>query len=121
MYLCMTYFFFRLAIKYTGRQHGSKVQPFLGFKKTKSVGKFKLTLIYMRGGGKFAPQEVFGHSSKMIGSRLLELCGYYCYASVNSMHQHPPGRPLGFCTLLLPRGRDLYLMTFPRGRVFAYP
>ena len=25
----------------------------------------------------------------------------------------PPGRPPGFCTLLLPRGRDLYLMTFP--------
>ena len=24
-----------------------------------------------------------------------------------------PGRPPGFCTLLLPRGRDLYLMTFP--------
>ena len=43
------------------------------------------------------------------------------YASVNSKHQHPPGRPPGFCTLLLPRGRDLYLMTFPGGRVFAYP
>ena len=28
----------------------------------------------------------------------------------------PPGRPLGFCTLLLPRGRDLYLMTLPGGR-----
>ena len=28
---------------------------------------------------------------------------------------------VGFCTLLLPRGRDLYLMTFPGGRVFAYP
>ena len=27
----------------------------------------------------------------------------------------------GFCTLLLPRGRELYLMTFPRHRVFAYP
>ena len=24
----------------------------------------------------------------------------------------PPGRPPGFCTLLLPRGQDLYLMTF---------
>ena len=33
----------------------------------------------------------------------------------------PHGRPPGFCTLLLPRGRDLYLMTFPGGRVFAYP
>ena len=31
------------------------------------------------------------------------------------------GQPPGFCTLLLPRGRDLYLMTFPGGRVFAYP
>ena len=29
----------------------------------------------------------------------------------------PPGRPPGFCTPLLPRGRDLYLMTFPGGRV----
>ena len=29
----------------------------------------------------------------------------------------PPGRPPGFCTLLLPRGRDLYLMTLPGGRV----
>ena len=36
-----------------------------------------------------------------------------CYASVNSKHQHRP--------LLLPRGRDLYLITFPGGRVFAYP
>ena len=45
------------------------------------------------------------------------------YASVNSKHQHPPppGRPPGFCTLLLPRGQDLYLMTLPGGRVFAYP
>ena len=42
-------------------------------------------------------------------------------ASVNSKHQHPPGRPPGFYTLLLPRGRDLYLMTFPGDRVFAYP
>ena len=25
----------------------------------------------------------------------------------------PPRRPPGFCSLLLPRGRDLYLMTFP--------
>ena len=43
------------------------------------------------------------------------------YASVNSKHQHPPGRPPGFCTPLLPQGQDLYLMTFPRGQVFAYP
>ena len=33
----------------------------------------------------------------------------------------PPRATPGFCTLLLPRGRDLYLMTFPEGRVFAYP
>ena len=40
-----------------------------------------------------------------------------------SQFQEPtsPGRAPGFCTLLLPRGRDLYLMTFPGGRVFAYP
>ena len=40
----MTYFITRLALKYTGRQHGGKVQPFPGLKKkkqqTKSVGKF---------------------------------------------------------------------------------
>ena len=44
-------------------------------------------------------------------------------ASVNSMHQHhpPPGKPPGFCTLLLLQGQDLYLMTLPGGRVFAYP
>ena len=51
---------------------------------------------------------------------------YYSYASVNSKHQHPrpratPGQPPGFCTLLLPRCWDLYLMTFPGGWVFAYP
>ena len=37
-------------------------------------------------------------------------------ASVNSKHQHPlppAGASPGFCTLLLPRGQDLYLMTFP--------
>ena len=39
-----------------------------------------------------------------------------CYASVSSKHQHPPGRPPVFCTPLLPRGRDLYLRTFPGGR-----
>ena len=38
---------------------------------------------------------------------------------VDVMHQSipntniPPGQPPGFCTLLLPRGWDLYLMTFP--------
>ena len=28
--------------------------------------------------GKFAPQAVFCYSSKMIGARLLKLCGFYC-------------------------------------------
>ena len=53
----------------------------------------------------------------------LDFCFRLGYASVNSKHQHPPppGQPPGFCTLLLPRGRHLYLMTLPRGRVFAYP
>ena len=33
MYVCMTYFITRLALKYTGRRHGGKVQPFPGLKK----------------------------------------------------------------------------------------
>ena len=43
------------------------------------------------------------------------------HQSIPSTNILPPGRPLGFCTPLLLRGRDLYLMTFPGGRVFAYP
>ena len=49
------------------------------------------------------------------------------YCTMNLTHQSisstniPPGQPPGFCTLLLPRGQDLYLMTFPWGCVFAYP
>ena len=56
---------------------------------------------------------------------------YYLVADIDSdtliMHQSIPSTNIspratpGFCTLLLPRGRDLYLMTFPGGRVFAYP
>ena len=44
-----------------------------------------------------------------------------CISQFQAPTSPPPGRPPGFCTLLLPRGRDLYLMTFPGGRVFAYP
>ena len=43
------------------------------------------------------------------------------HQSIPSTNIPPPGRPPGFCTLLLPRGRDLYLMTFAGGQVFAYP
>ena len=39
------------------------------------------------------------------------------HQSIPSTNIPPPGRPPGFCTLLLPRGRDLYLMTFPGDRV----
>ena len=63
--------------------------------------------------------------------RLLESNHDFCVTIKRSshhyriMHQSIPSTnippPPGFCTLLLPRGRDLYLMTFPRGRVFAYP
>ena len=42
------------------------------------------------------------------------------YASVNSKHQHPPP-PTGVLHSTAAPGRDLYLMTFPGGRVFAYP
>ena len=38
---------------------------------------------------------------------------YIMHQSIPSTNIPPPGRPPGFCTLLLPRGRDLYLMTFP--------
>ena len=37
-----------------------------------------LTLIYMRRWGKFAHRQFFCYSSKMVGARLLKLCGFYC-------------------------------------------
>ena len=48
----------------------------------------------------------------------------FMHQSIPSTNIPPPpspGQPPGFCTLLLPQGRDLYLMTFPGDRVFAYP
>ena len=59
---------------------------------------------------------------QVINSQTRWSCGCYSVpvgillnsnASVNSKHQHPPPRATPFCTLLLPRGRDLYLTTFP--------
>ena len=66
MYVCMTYFIIRLALKYTGRQHGGKVQPFPGLKKIKSVGKFKLTLIYMGGGANLPLGSFFATAQKRL-------------------------------------------------------
>ena len=46
---------------------------------------------------------------------------YLCNASVNSKHQHSPrATPRVLHSTAVP-GRDLYLMTFPGDRVFAYP
>ena len=42
------------------------------------------------------------------------------HQSIPSDNISPPPPPPGFCTLLLPRGWDFYLMTFTEGRVFAY-
>ena len=69
------------------------------------------------------PSITFDRVDELISNQL----PYYIlwYKNNDIMHQSIPSTNIppraGSCTLLLPRGRDLYFMTFPGGRVFAYP
>ena len=58
-------------------------------------------------------------SSVLSSGAFINSCRYY--ASVSSNHQHSPSGDPRDLKSTAARGQDLYLMTFPRGRVFAYP